>query len=99
MFGGTDRYSTEQLMQEALFWLYENQEISTNYQKKNLSFTFIIGDEIIDNSDLAQYQSDGKLYRYSLNIQLQATLFRSENYFTVLHPNIEVIPDNLKGGN
>lgn len=94
MLGGTDRFSAEQLMQETLFWIYENQQVEVEYQGKKFLFTFEIGDEIVDNSDLVQYNSSGKLYRYSLNIQLQATLLRSENYFTALHPNIEVIPEN-----
>lgn len=98
MFGGTDRFSTEQLMQELLFWLYENLEIEAEYQGKTFKFTFDIDNQIIDNSDLAQYQSEGKLYRYSLNILAHITLLRSENYFTVLHPNIDVIPENNKGG-
>ena len=92
MYGGTDRFSTEQLIQELLFWLFENQEITINYQKQNLKFSFDIDNQILDNSDLAQYHSSGKLYRYTLNIQAHCILLRSENYFTVLHPNVDVIP-------
>lgn len=94
IYGGTNRFDTEQLMQELLFWLYENQEVTTKYQGKDLKFSFDIDTQVIDNSDLTQYESEGKLYRYSLNILAHCILFRSENYFTVLHPNIKVEPKN-----
>ena len=51
---------------------------------------FDLANDIIDNSDLASYQSNGKLYRYTYGIQIHATLLRSENYFTVIKPNIKV---------
>lgn len=89
---GTDRLSTEQLMQELLFWLMENQEVEITYQGKNLTYSFDVDDQIIDNSDLSLYHSEGKIYRYTLGIQVHATLLRSENYFTVLHPSVDVIP-------
>lgn len=93
---GTDRLSAEQLMQELLFWLFENQEVEITYQGKKLKYSFDIDDQIVDNSDLSLYHSEGKIYRYTLGIQVHATLLRSENYFTVLHPNVEVEPtDNL----
>lgn len=91
---GTTRLDTEKLTQELLFWLYQNQQIESSYNGTNLSFSFDIGNQIIDNSDLSQYQSKGKLYRFTLTIQAQVTLMRSENYFTVKHPNITV--DKLK---
>lgn len=82
------------MMQELLFWLYENQEASIKYQKRDIKFTFEIDDQLIDNSDLTLYESQGKIYRYTINIQTRVPLLRSENYFTVLHPNVEVIPTN-----
>lgn len=87
---GTTRLDTEKLVQELLFWLYQNQQIESQYSGVNLHFNFDIGNEIVDNSDLTQYQSSGKLYRYTCSIQAQVTLIRSENYFTVKHPNVAV---------
>lgn len=87
---GTNRLDTEKLVQELLFWLYQNQQIKSEYNETELYFSFEIGNEIIDNSDLTQYQSSGKLYRYTCSIQAQVTLIRSENYFTVKHPNVTV---------
>jgi hypothetical protein len=87
---GTTRQDTEEVMQELLFWLYQNQEIKLDYEGNQLYFTFTLGNEIIDNSDLVSYTTNGKLYRYTYPIQVQAALTRSENYFTVLKPNIKI---------
>lgn len=87
---GTNRFDTETLTQELIFWLYHNQQVTSTYQGEDFNFTFEINQEIIDNSDLTAYQTNGKLYRYTVSIQLQATLMRSENYFTVKHPRVAV---------
>ncbi len=86
----TSRLEAEQVTQELIFWLYHNQQISTEYQGVLLDFSFDVGDEIVDNSDLLSYNNRGKLYRYTYNIQVHATLLRSENYFNVIKPNIKV---------
>lgn len=93
---GTNRFDTETLTQELIFWLYQNQQISSIYEDKEYDFSFEINQEVLDNSDLASYQSNGKLYRYTLSIQLQATLMRTENYFTVKHPRVAVEEKELK---
>lgn len=90
----TTRLEAEQTMQELVFWLYENQQISIDYQGHKFSFSFDLADNIIDNSDLTSYQSNGKMYRYTFGIQVHATLLRSENYFTFLKPNIKVEEKN-----
>ena len=77
-------------MQELVFWLHHNQQVEIEYMGVKLQFSFDLANEIIDNSDLASYQSNGKLYRYTYGIQIHATLLRSENYFTVIKPNIKV---------
>lgn len=94
---GTNRYSTEQLAQELIFWLYENQQISTKLQGEDLNFTFEIDNQLIDNSDLALYQSQGKLYRFTLNINLQGVLLRTKNFFTLLKPKVVVNELKMKG--
>lgn len=86
----TTRLEVEEVTQELLFWLFENQQLEINYQGNNLAFSFDLADEFIDNSDLVEYQTNGKLYRYTYGIQVHAALLRSENYFTVLKPNIDV---------
>ena len=86
----TTRLEGEQVTQELIFWLYHNQQIDIEYQGVKLSFTFDVGDEIINNSDLMSYNNVGKIYRYTYNIQVHATLLRSENYFTVIKPNIKI---------
>ena len=86
----TTRLEAEEVMQELVFWLHHNQQVEIEYMGVKLQFSFDLANEIIDNSDLASYQSNGKLYRYTYGIQIHATLLRSENYFTVIKPNIKV---------
>ena len=87
---GTDRLSTEQVVQELVFWLYENQQVYAKMMDEDLRFTFSIDPQIIDNTDLTSYQSQGKLYRYTLSIELQGVLLRTKNFFTLLHPIIKI---------
>ena len=91
---GTDRLSTEQVMQELIFWLYRNQQISVKLMDEDLNFTFSINNQIVDNSDLSLYQTQGKIYRYTLSIDLQGVLLETKNFFTLLHPIIRI--DELK---
>lgn len=91
---GIDRKSTEELVQELIFWLYENQQLSLEYYGQELSFSFEIDNQIVDNTDLTKYNTEGKLYRYTLRIVLHASIFRSENYFTVLKPSIKIELEN-----
>ena len=87
---GTDRLSTERATQELLFWLFENQQIEIKYQGHRLKMTFEISPNIVDNTDLASYHSNGKLYRYSIAISSHIALFRSIDYFNVINPDITV---------
>jgi hypothetical protein len=86
----TNLFDCEQVVQELLFWLYHNQQIDIEYQGVKLSFSFDVGDEVVNNSDLVSYENTGKIYRYTHSIQVHATLLRSENYFTVIKPNIKI---------
>ena len=86
----TTRLEAEEVMQELVFWLYHNQEVKTTYQGIDLTFSFDLADSIVDNSDLTSYTESGKLYRFTYGIRVHSTLMRSENYFTVLHPNVKV---------
>ena len=87
---GTDRISTERATQELLFWLFDNQQVSIKYQGKDLNMTFDISPNIVDNTDLVSYHSNGKLYRFSIAISSHIALFRSIDYFNVINPEITV---------
>lgn len=84
------RSDAEEVMKELLFWLYQNQQVDINYNGELLSFSFTIDNNVIDNSDLTSYMNNGKMYRYTCGIEIQCTITRSENYFTVIKPNIKV---------
>ena len=87
---GTDRISTERATQELLFWLFDNQQITFKYQGQTLNMSFDISPNIVDNTDLASYHSNGKLYRFSIAISSHIALFRSVDYFNVINPEIEI---------
>lgn len=85
-----NRQMVEEVTQELLFWLFENREVSINYYGRELLFTFIIGDNIVDNSDLINYETSNKIYRMTLNVIVTGSIFRTENYFNVLDTKIDI---------
>lgn len=85
-----DRQTVEEVAQELIFWLYENREISIKYYGKELYFTFIVGDNIVDNTDLVSYETNNKLYRMTMNIMVTGSIFRTENYFNALETKIDI---------
>ena len=93
---GLDRKSTEEVAQELIFWLFENQQISVEYNGDQLDFSFVVPDTLIDNTDLVSYKTNGKLYRDTLRVQATVVIMRSENYFNVLKPTIDEGVKNIK---
>jgi hypothetical protein len=87
---GTDRISTEKAVQELLFWLYDNQQINITYQGVPLNMSFDINPNIVDNTDLVAYHSNGKLYRYSIAISSSIVLFRSVDMFNAINPEVKI---------
>ena len=55
-----------------------------------MTFTFTVGNNIQDNTDLVNYESNGKIYRYNTTILLSTAIFRTENYFTVQKPEVDI---------
>ena len=95
-----DRLSAEEVIRELMFWFYENQEVSVNFYGEPLIFTFTVGTTIQDNTDLVNYESNNKIYRFTTNIALSTAIFRTENYFTVKKPNIDItLMDNIREEN
>lgn len=92
---GVDRKSTEEVSQELIFWLFENQQVSVKYDDEELNFSFDIPTTLVDNTDLVSYKTNGKLYRNTLNVMVHAVIMRSENYFNVLKPTIDVGVEKL----
>jgi hypothetical protein len=39
---------------------------------------------------LVNYESNGKIYRYTTTILLSTAIFRTENYFTVQKPKVDI---------
>ena len=85
-----DRQSAEEVIRELMFWFYENQEVSVNFYGEPLIFTFTVGNNIQDNTDLVNYESNNKIYRFTTNIALSTAIFRTENYFTVKKPQVDI---------
>ena len=85
-----DRQSAEEVIRELMFWFYENQEVSVNFYGEPLIFTFTVGSNIQDNTDLVNYESNNKIYRFTTNIALSTAIFRTENYFTVKKPQVDI---------
>ena len=97
-----NRQTAEEVIRELMFWFYENQEMSVTFYGQPLTFTFTVGNNIQDNTDLVNYESNGKIYRFTTNILLSTAIFRTENYFTVQKPKVDItylISDNLEEEN
>jgi hypothetical protein len=86
----TTKKDVEQATQELIFWLKENQQVSANIMGDDLTFSFNMDPQIVDNSDLSLYNSQGKIYRYTLSISMQGVLFRTKNFFTLIHPDVKI---------
>ena len=61
-----------------------------NFYGEPLIFTFTVGSNIQDNTDLVNYESNNKIYRFTTNIALSTAIFRTENYFTVKKPQVDI---------
>lgn len=85
-----DRPTAEEVIRELVFWFYENQEVSVNFYGQPLTFTFTVGNNIQDNTDLVNYESNNKIYRFTTNLLLSTAIFRTENYFTVKKPIVDI---------
>lgn len=94
-----DRDTVEELLKELLFFFLSQQEVSVKYRDREYLMTFRLDDTFTDNTNLALYSQEGRLYRYSFNIVVSGQLFRSENYFNVCKPIINIVIDTkLKEG-
>lgn len=79
-----------QVVQELLFWLYNQQEVKIKYYNEEFILSLVPPESFTDNSDLLQVETEGKLYRYTLVLTVHAAIYRSKNYFNVLEQVIEL---------
>lgn len=89
-----------QVVQELLFWLWNQQEVKIKYYGQEFILSLVPPESFTDNSDLPQVETSGKIYRFTLNLLVHAAIYRSKNYFNVLEKVIELdaSEDDKKGG-
>jgi len=89
-----------QVVQELLFWLYNQQEVKIKYYGNEFILSLVPPESFTDNSDLPQVESEGKLYRFTLDVKAHAAVYRSRNWFNVLEESIDldVSDEDIKGG-
>jgi hypothetical protein len=87
-----------QVVQELLFWLWNQQEVKMEYYGKEYILSLVPPESFTDNSDLTQVETEGKMYRFTLTVLVHAAIYRSKNYFNVLERviNLDKSEDDKK---
>ena len=86
----TNRIQALQLVQELCFWLQSQGQVLIKYRENYYTANLIADDNIIDNTSYASYSDLGSIYRFTINIAIEAPVFRTQNYLNVIKGNLEV---------
>lgn len=91
----TNRIEALQLVQELCFWLQSQGEVIVNYKNHKYTANMTIGETIADNTAYTSYSDMGNIYRFTININIEAPVFRTQNYLNLTKGNVEVtLKDN-----
>lgn len=86
-----NRVQALQLVQELLFWLDTQGKVKVQYKDQEYDANLVLGRLIKDDSGYTDYANIGNIYRFSITINIEAPVIRTQNYL-----NISSIPFNLK---
>ena len=93
----TNRIEALQLVQELVFWLQTQGEVKIRYKGHEYTANMIVEDAIGDSTAYTSYSNLGNIYRFTLNIVLDAPVFRTQNYLNITQTDVVVtlkdIPD------
>jgi len=91
----TNRIQALQLVQELMFWLQSQGQILINYKDKKYTANLTIDDTIADNTSYTSYSDLGNIYRFTIAINIEAPVFRTQNYLNITKSELEVtLKDN-----
>lgn len=86
----TNRIQALQLVQELCFWLQSQGEVLVKYKEHQYTANMTISDTIVDNTAYSSYTDMGSIYRFTLNINIEAPVFRTQNYLNLTKGEIEI---------
>ena len=91
----TNRIQALQLVQELSFWLQSQGEVLIKYKEHEYTTNMTIGETIVDNTAYTNYTESGSIYRFTLNINIEAPVFRTQNYLNLSKGILEIkLKDN-----
>jgi len=86
----TNRIQALQLVQELAFWLQSQGEVLIKYKEHEYTANMTISDTIVDNTAYTSYTESGSIYRFTININIEAPVFRTQNYLNLTKGNVKV---------
>ena len=95
----TNRIQALQLVQELCFWLQSHGQVLIKYKEHQYTANMTIEDTISDNTAYNSYSDLGNIYRFTININIEAPVFRTQNYLNLTKGNIELtLKENTETG-
>lgn len=92
----TNRIQALQLVQELAFWLQAQGQVLVKYKEHNFTANMTVSEDIQDTTSYTSYSDLGNIYRFTLNISIEAPVFRTTNYLNIVKAELEL---ELKDGN
>lgn len=89
----TNRIQALQLVQELCFWLQSQGEVLIRYKEHNYTANMTLDDTITDNTSYNSYSDLGSIYRFTIQINIEAPVFRTQNYLNLTKGQLEVVLD------
>lgn len=86
----TNRIQALQLVQELSFWLQTQGEVLIKYKEHKFHANMTISDNIQDSTSYTSYSDLGNIYRFTLNISIEAPVFRTANYLNITKAELEL---------
>jgi len=86
-----NRIQALQLVQELIFWLNSQGEVKIQYKNNEYTANMTINNTITDNTGYTNYANIGNIYRFTLNINIEAPVFRTQNYLNINTSDITLV--------
>lgn len=86
----TNRIQALQLVQELAFWLQAQGQVLIKYKSNHYTANMTVSDTIQDATSYASYADLGNIYMFTLNISIEAPVFRTANYLNITKASLEL---------
>ena len=92
----TNRIQALQLVQELTFWLQSQGQVLINYKEGQYTANLTTDGTIADNTSYTSYSDLGSIYRFTISINIEAPIFRTQNYLNITKGQLEItLKDNI----